>query len=91
MVQITIKPHRDYNKGTGDESIVSWDLIINSNDQEMLESLKDTIQDMFMRCDNCYGEVVKSDDMYLCLNGCGHVKAETRTKSKPTVESKCDV
>jgi len=46
MIEIFIKPHKDYNKGVGDESIVAWNLIIRSKDQKMLESLKSKIEDM---------------------------------------------
>lgn len=55
-----------------------WNLSITSKNKNSLEQLKEIIQDMFMRCDNCKGEITSSDGQYLCLSGCGHVDGEQR-------------
>lgn len=76
MLQIKIRPVRDYNKGVGDKSIVAHELVVISEDVEMLESLKGVVETMFMRCESCKGEVVRSGKGYLCLSSCGHVAGE---------------
>lgn len=82
MVSIIIRPKKDYNKGVGIDAIVGWELVVVSEDLEMLEALKEEIQTMFIRCDICKGEVTKSGDKYLCLGGCGIVDGEKNISIK---------
>lgn len=47
-----------------------------SDDKETLERLEKRIITMYTRCESCNGEVTPSEDQYLCLSGCGHVKGK---------------
>lgn len=53
-------------------------LKIESYSENFIENMKQFIQVMFVCCNHCGGEVTPSDDMFLCMSGCGHVKGKTQ-------------
>lgn len=54
-----------------------YTLTFASDTKETLESFEQRVLTMFTICEHCGGEVTKSDDKYLCLNGDGIVEGKT--------------